>query len=143
MHITSPQEVKAIVANTSLVYKVYDPDSIEIKFVDTKKIEKCLAPVLTEATYYNRGSKFATVEVHFSSVEVVRKHLDKTLRITEVVLLPSYMEQRISVRDKLSRHSMLIFPKCIRRGQNRETALHALVGCLELSELTTYVEHIS
>lgn len=41
------------------------------------------------------------------------------------------------VWDKLAVFPM--FPRC---GQDRETVLHALVECLNITQLITYVEHI-
>lgn len=90
-HITSCQEEKNRVLNSTIEHKVFDPKTKEIKFVETKKIEKCLAPVSADIKHSSRDSKYATVEVRFSSVEAAMKHSVKTLRTSEMVLLPSYM----------------------------------------------------
>lgn len=80
----------------TFVYKIFCPESKQIKFLDTGKIEKCLAPGLREVSFFTHGMEFATVEVHFSSVEGVRRPSDKTLKTAEAVLLPSYMGQHTS-----------------------------------------------
>lgn len=60
------------------------------------KIEKCLGLVWNQVIYYNRGTKYATIQVHFSSVNEARKHSDKILNTEEEALLPTYMGRRTS-----------------------------------------------
>lgn len=90
IYIVLPQEVKTMVNKTTIVYKIYDPVSKEIKFLDTNKIKRCLALVLGEVTYFTWSSRFANREVQFSS-DGARRYSDRTLKVEEVVLLPSYI----------------------------------------------------
>lgn len=46
--------------------------------------------------HVNRGEAYATVAVHFHTVEDACKSSDKTLKTDEAVLLPSYMGHRTS-----------------------------------------------
>lgn len=51
---SSPQ-TKAMVANTTIVYKIFDVASKKIAYVDIKKVDKCLAPVWEQIMYDCRG----------------------------------------------------------------------------------------
>lgn len=62
-----------ILKNTTVAYKV-----VNIEVLDMENIEKRLALVMMNVTYYTRGSNYATVEVHFSSSENVQEFSDKT-----------------------------------------------------------------
>lgn len=42
-------------------------------------------------TFFTRGSKYASVEVLFSSIEKAKEFSDKTLKTAEMVLIPSYI----------------------------------------------------
>lgn len=92
--IASPPEILANLKNTTIVYKVFNPVSKIIEFLEV--IEKCLSLIMKYVTYFTRGTKYATIEVHFSASEKAREFSDKTLKTEKVVLLSSYMGRRTS-----------------------------------------------
>lgn len=76
-HMISPQEIKTMGANPTIVYKIFDHETKQIGFVNKNKVENCLAPVREQVMYYNRDIKYSTIQVRFSSVEEARKHSNK------------------------------------------------------------------
>lgn len=63
----------------------------KVKFLGTDKVEKCLSLVFG---HFVRVDEFAIIEVCFSSEKAVRRLSDGTLKIVEVVPLPSYIWSR-------------------------------------------------
>lgn len=70
--ISSPKEVISSVKSLMIAYKISNSKSKSIEYMDTKIIEKCLAPAMKDVTFFTRDYRYATVEVRFSSVEKSR-----------------------------------------------------------------------
>lgn len=75
----------------TLIYKIFNAKEKRIMAVSNEQVEKCLQPIWRETSYVGKCNRYVTVEVQFSSEEIVRKYSTEPLKSPEIVLLLTYL----------------------------------------------------
>uniref|UniRef100_A0A0L8HRX4 Uncharacterized protein n=1 Tax=Octopus bimaculoides TaxID=37653 RepID=A0A0L8HRX4_OCTBM len=107
--IPPPEAVNAI-KEKNVVYKVFNIKEKKIAEARNELVELCLAPIWSKVIHVNRGTRSATIEVHFESAEVAKEVSTETLKTDLIMLLPTYMGKRtarVTVEDIPFRYDVM------------------------------------
>lgn len=94
--IAAPSDVTSKTKNASIIYESYNPKTKKLGNIIKEKNGKCLACIWRDFACVECDRKFFSVEVGFCLVVKACKHSVTSLKMDEVVVLPTCMGCRTS-----------------------------------------------